>query len=127
MWYTSVLSSFRPCGLIMLRIYDVITCRVHPTEMSASFPYKFLNLCLKNTTLFPFLRNLANSSSAIAACQSSFATCLTLHSQLYPAPTVTTDSFAPLMGVYPLNVWGMTSIFNWLSTMPSCTSTLMVY
>jgi hypothetical protein len=62
-----------------------------------------------------FCQHLANISQAIATCSASYLACPTPHSLIYPAMTTYDDSYTASLGVFPLNEWGMTSIFRWMN------------
>jgi len=63
-----------------------------------------------------FCRNLQNVAAAVTNCTLSLIDCPIPQSLLFPAPTVFDSSYAPSLGVFPVNAWGMTTIFNYGST-----------
>jgi hypothetical protein len=59
-----------------------------------------------------FCNNRQSVSAGVLNCTLSLFQCTIPQAQLLTAPTTFDDSYAPAIGVFPLNSYGMTSLFN---------------
>lgn len=66
----------------------------------------------KDLPINGFCTNLKNIAAQQATCNAALMTCVIPQSKMYVSPGIYDNSYAPEIGGYPLNLWGMASIFN---------------
>jgi hypothetical protein len=90
------------------------TCFYRDT-IENSLQYSLLSLINRDLPVMGFCQNLKNITEQLRQCKLTLLSCIVPNSRLYVPANTYDESYAPEMGAFPLNLWGMNSIFNWLN------------
>jgi hypothetical protein len=69
-----------------------------------------------------FCKTVQAQASGMTNCTTSLYECPLPHAALFHAPTVYDNTYAPSMGVLPMNAWGMQTLYTLVSSGSACSA-----
>lgn len=93
----------------------VINQCFYANAVDNAMKYRILPLLCRDLPVGGFCQNSQNKDAQLLNCKMEILSCTVPQARLLVVPNKYDDSYAPTMGTFPINIWGMNSIFTWLN------------